>query len=272
MKINLDVNSINRIIVFIIVILNFYSCNKQNKIIENSNIISEKSNEINVSKDTICSPCFAFDTLNSKVRDGLITKSQAKEKIENLLPEIIKFYKQKEPTGFQKQQWVFPLEGYGPSVIGGKNGDGYKLQGYSYFDGNKHTGHPAQDIFINDNNQDCLDDKTGNPVNVLSISGGIVIGVYNNWESNSILRGGNYIWIYDPENNSVFYYAHNNVLYVKPGDIVKPGDKIATVGRSGKNAFVKRSPTHLHLSYYKMLNGEPIPEDPYSFLMNVKRK
>jgi hypothetical protein len=68
----------------------------------------------------------------------------------------------------------------------------------------------------------------------------------NIYKFNIIPVEGYYIWIYAPEENALFYYAHNNEVLVNVGQIVNAGDTIATVGRTGLNAFKKRSPTHLH--------------------------
>jgi hypothetical protein len=65
---------------------------------------------------------------------------------------------------------------------------------------NQHKGHPGLDIFIHDKNQDSLDDETGKPVEVIAAVSGIVASVNLNWEPSSPIRGGNYIWIYDPIN------------------------------------------------------------------------
>lgn len=64
------------------------------------------------------------------------------------------------------------------------------------------------------------------------------------------------------------YYAHNREIFVSPGDILRPGDRIATVGRTGLNARKKRSPTHLHLTCLKLRDGSPKPENIY---LDLKR-
>lgn len=225
-----------------------------------------------VKTDTIPNDSAAnLNSLNNKVRDGKVSKEDALVQLKQILPLIKAYYFAQGGKVYSKTDQAFPVKGYNSSNIGGKNGSGYIDDGYNYFDGNKHKGHPAHDIFINDVNQDCVDDKTKLPTEVLSMTGGIVLAVETKWDSTSEQRGGNYIWIYDPNENSFFYYAHNSKVLVKAGAIVKPGEVIAYVGRTGLNAFKKRSPTHLHfmqLSFDK--NFIPIPIDPYKDLLKAK--
>jgi peptidoglycan LD-endopeptidase LytH len=216
-------------------------------------------------------PCIEFDRLNAQVRDGLIDREKAREQIRELLPRVREYFYKKGGVDSNPKSWVFPLQGYGPSAIGGTNGSGYIAGGYNYFDGNKHKGHPAHDIFIRDKDQDEMDDTTHKPVNVLSMSSGVVVASASEWKAGSDLRGGKYIFIYDPASNGFFYYAHNREIFVEPGKIVKPGDVIATVGRTGKSAFEKRSPTHLHFMYLSIEDGFPKPKDLYQALLSAKR-
>lgn len=201
-----------------------------------------------ISPDT----CINYNSLQIKIRDGQISKKDALQKMQVLIPLIKKYYYQHGGQNFKKSAWCFPLNGYSAKAIGGKDGDGFINSGYDYFAGNKHGGHPAQDIFITDNNQDGKDDVTKKPVNVLSMTEGIVIATETEWNAGSILKGGKYIFIYTPSMNSFFYYAHNSKVLVQLCDIIKPGDVIATVGRTGLNAFKKRSPTHLHIMQLRL--------------------
>jgi len=217
--------------------------------------------------------CVDFNSLNNKIRDGIISKDEALKQIQLLLPKLKNFYYNNGGKDFPKSEWIFPVQGYTSKSIGGSDGSGYISSGYDYFDGNKHKGHPAQDIFIVDKNQDCTDNKTKKPVNVLSMTSGIVIATETVWDTTSNLRGGKYIWIYDPSTTSFYYYAHNNNVLVHPCDIVKPGDTIATVGRSGLNAFKKRSPTHLHLMQLMLDDNDyPKPVNCYKDLITLKAK
>jgi hypothetical protein len=162
---------------------------------------------------------------------------------------------------------------YAANSIGGTNGSGYVPNGYDWFDGYKSKGHPGHDIFIRDRNQDELDDASGKPVNVLSISSGIVVAYSPEWKASSILRGGRYLYIYDPARNGIFYYAHQRSLLVTPGDIVVPGQAIATVGRSGRNAAAPRSPTHLHVMFLAIDGGDyPKPRDIFQDLARLGRR
>jgi len=217
-------------------------------------------------------PCVRFNELNTAVRDGLISQDSARDVIRELLPEIKEYFRLQGGTESSETDCVFPLQGYNSSSIGGINGSGYNSSGYDYFLGNKHGGHPAHDIFIHDKDQDCIDDYTGEPVNVLSVCNGVVIACEPDWRTDSDLRGGKYIYILDPSVDGIYYYAHNNDLHVKPGDIVKVGDVIAHVGRTGLNAYKKRSPTHLHLMYLQVEDGYPKPKNIYKNLCNMQTK
>jgi murein DD-endopeptidase MepM/ murein hydrolase activator NlpD len=217
--------------------------------------------------------CKKADSISVLVRDNKINKAAVLQQFQKLVPALSAAYYASGGKNFSTSAWVFPLQSYTAKAIGGANGNGYTVSGYNYYDGNKHGGHPAHDIFINDKNQDDIDDKTKSPVNVLSVTGGVVVSMETKWDTASLLKGGKYIWIFDPSTNSLFYYAHNSRVFVTIGQIVQPGDVIANVGRTGFNAFKKRSPTHLHFmrlvfdkDYY------PRPVNPYNDLLKAKPK
>lgn len=209
-----------------------------------------------------------FNSLNSSIRDRTIKKYAAKEQFRELIKALREEYYSSGGNKFSVSDWVFPLQGYGYTAIGGFKGNGYQVGGYSYFDGNRHTGHPSQDIFIRDRKFVSLDDVSKKPVRVLSVTGGVVVAVENRWDVSSALRGGKYIWIYDPTTEALLYYAHNSKLLVDVGALVSPGDSIAEVGRTGLNAHKRRSPTHLHLTYLSIVNGLPEPKNIYKELLN----
>lgn len=215
--------------------------------------------------------CISYNELNSRIRDGKISKEAAQHELKRHLKEISREYYKQGGRDHAQAEWVFPLAGYGAKAIGGGRNHGYLPKGYDFFTGNRHGGHPALDIFISDRNQDSLDDRTGKPVTVLSVTGGVVVALEKDWDKTSKLRGGKYIWIFDPGTNLLLYYAHNNDLMVDLGDIVSPGFPLATVGRSGLNAARRRSPTHLHFSVLKLVDGHPSPQDIYNPLVKSER-
>lgn len=202
-----------------------------------------------------------WEIIEKQVRDGKIEKHRAQYRLSKLRPKLGAYYREIKGEAPGKAKWVFPVKGY---TI--KDADPwYEGSNYDFFDGNEHKGHPAADIFINDKNQDALDDETKRPAKILSVSSGIVVSVNKEWKEGSGIRGGNYIWIYDPGSRGLFYYAHLKQIFVKPGGIVEPGYIIAALGRTGKNAAAKRSPTHLHIMYLRYpKNGCPVPENIYN--------
>ena len=223
------------------------------------------------SRVALTSPlCSAFNDFNNLIRDGLISKAVARPEFIVRLAAIRAEFYLRGGTDYSATQWVFPVAGYDAGAIDKGRNHGFVPSGYDFFSGNRHGGHPAYDIFIRDQNQDSRDDRSGKAVSVLSMTGGIVVALEKEWHKGSTLRGGKYIWVYDPANELLVYYAHNEELLVELGSIVKPGDLLATIGRSGLNAAKKRSPTHLHFSVLHVNNGQPMPVRVYRELLQAR--
>lgn len=216
--------------------------------------------------------CSTFNAFNTLIRDGQISKSVARAELPAKLAGISEEYYQRGGRNYSSTEWIFPVAGYDSRAIDKGKNHGFVPGGYDFFSGNRHGGHPAYDIFIHDRNQDSREDRTGKPVDVLSMTGGIVVALEKEWQHGSGLRGGKYLWIYDPANSLLVYYAHNEDLLVRLGDMVKPGDLLATVGRSGLNAAKKRSPTHLHFSVLRIRNGQPATVPVYRELEHSTTK
>lgn len=215
--------------------------------------------------------CSAYNELNSLIRDGRIGRIAARTELFRMLTGIRAEYYRNGGRDYPATQWVFPVAGYAAGAIDKGGGHGFVPGGYDFFSGNRHGGHPAYDIFIRDRNQDRRDDRSGKPVSVLSMTGGIVVALEKGWQQGSGLRGGNYLWVYDPANDLLVYYAHNEELFVTLGTIVRPGELLASVGRSGLNAAKRRSPTHLHFSVLHLVDGKPVPVNVYRDLQRVCR-
>ena len=211
-------------------------------------------------------PAWEWNLLYPKIRDRLIAREEAQATLKRLEDELGTHDPEAQVTN-REVTLGFPVKGYGASSIGGKEGNGYQIRGYDFFDGNQHKGHPGHDIFILDKNQDGLDDRTGQPVEVTSVSWGIVVSVKTDWRPPSVIRGGNYIWIFDPSRRRYYYYAHLNEIFVAVGQVVSKGNRLGTVGRTGLNAYPRRSPTHLHFTVHESREGHPRPINPYKELV-----
>ncbi|MDD5492566.1 MAG: M23 family metallopeptidase, partial [bacterium] len=208
------------------------------------------------------------------VRDGQIDKTAARKVLPVIMAQV---ETQARRYSFAYgQNWIFPVQGSGVNDIAGNNGDLYQpdivygvspVKGYDFFDGNKHGGHPAHDIFIRDVDQDCLDDRTHKPVPAVAMVDCLVLGTHTGWQNGSAIRSGNAVWLYNPNMQMIFYYAHLDKVMVKPGQLLKAGEVIGTVGRTGLLAEQKTSPTHLHLM---VLQYQENGFKPYNYYANLK--
>jgi hypothetical protein len=206
-----------------------------------------------------------WDQFEKQVRDQTINKDSAR----TIFPALFRSlcgYSGKD-TFTARMPWLFPVEGYGMHDVG-KGGfkpgiyyGGSGIKGYDFFDGNRHGGHPAYDIFIRDTNRDSRDDRAGKPVNVIAPADMLVLSVNASWEAGSAIRGGRYVWALVPDSGLLLYFAHLDSITAAPGAIARAGEKIGTVGRSGKNAAAATSPTHLHLMVLKVEQGKIKPLD-----------
>jgi peptidoglycan LD-endopeptidase LytH len=232
--------------------------------------LADKVRDINDDEEFIATPAKGWYAIMRQVRDNKLNHRQAIDSMRNFMDELNLYMIKNSPKIFKKSDWVFPVKGYTSSAIGGTNGNGYVVADFDFFDGNT-GGHPAQDIFIADKNQDCVDDNTNRPVKILSMSGGIVVETRKNWNSSMMdMKGGNFVYIYDNFSDGLFYYAHLSQVEISVGDFVEPGTVLGTMGRTGKNAFPSRSPTHLHLMYVKDIDGNIKPSNLYDELLKAK--
>ena len=202
-----------------------------------------------------------WNTLEKNIRDSKISGTDAKKNFSELIQKIKIYADSLNPQYSEK--WAFPVKNYSSTSIGK---GGFRPQGYNFFDGNKHGGHAAYDIFVYDNNQDCIDDKTKKPVDIIAPVDLLILSVNSGWEKTSQIRGGNYIFGYNSKANMIFYFAHLDSIFVSGNSMIKQGLKLATLGRTGKNAFPQRSPTHLHFMVLKVSGESLIPFDYYKMI------
>jgi hypothetical protein len=225
------------------------------------------------SSDKIAEYCATFHQIQIDIRDCVITPDSAKRAFGAVMKDIRKEFKRDTCRVIDSSYFIYPVKNYLPrESIGGK-GKGYRDEGFDLFDMKVKGSHPAHDLFVRDKDQDNLDDRTWKAVDVMAFTSGLVLATEINWKYDSDYRGGNWIWIYDPCLDGLFYYAHNNIVEVQPGQWVNAGDKISEMGRSGYNAYQKRSPTHLHLMYLELdSEGLPTPYNTYEWLKNATVK
>lgn len=232
--------------------------------------LAQKVKDLNDDEEFLSSPAKGWYAIMRQVRDKKLQRKQAVDSMNNFMEELNLYIIRNNPKVYKKSEWVFPVKGYNYSAIGGKNGNGYVVGDFDFYDGST-GGHPAQDIFISDKNQDCVDDVTNKNVKILSMSGGIVVETRKNWTAQMMdIKGGNIVYVYDNFSDGLFYYAHLDKIEVNVGDFVYPGMELGTMGRTGKNAFPSRSPTHLHIMYVKNSNGDLKPHNLYEDLVKVK--
>jgi hypothetical protein len=231
--------------------------------------VSGWTNEDKYSEKTL-EYCNTFRQIQIDIRDCVITPDSARLAFQTVMRGLQSRFSRDSCVAIDSSYFVYPVRSYLPRESIGGRGAGYRPAGFDLFDVNARGSHPAHDLFIRDKDKDNLDDRTWRPVDILSFTSGMVIATETDWKFDSDRRGGNWIWIYDPCLDGLFYYAHNNVVNVQPGQWVNAGDKIAEMGRSGFNAYKKRSPTHLHLMFLK-LNSDALPEpfDTYDWMMNA---
>lgn len=214
-----------------------------------------------------CPPVDGWQQFERRVKEDALTVEEGRAEIACWSRQLAMHYPAEKFGGAVH----FPVEGYGPRQIGGRRGEAYQAKSYEFVGERRRRGHPAQDIFVHDGNQDDLDDRTGRPVNIVALADGIVLSAFCDWTPETATatngRGGNYVWIYHPGLKLFAYYAHLKDVYVNVGDRLAGGARFATLGRTGTRAYAERSPTHLHLMLLRAADMTPI--NPYLLLRNL---
>lgn len=227
-----------------------------------------------ISSSTVlfCQPTNLFERWNSVdslIMDRKIPKDAAIDSINYFVKQANIFFKKTALKTTARENWSFPMKGW-VKVDYRSNGEDYGDIYFDYFQGGESTNHPAHDIFITDNDSNGTEDVTGKKVDALSMVNGIVFTVLDSWKPGDFGRGGNYVKIYDPETEAMFYYSHLDSIFVKPGQVVKKGERVAYVGRTGRKAI--KGKTHLHIAYYPIDNGYPKPEDIIDDLRDAQKR
>jgi hypothetical protein len=198
-----------------------------------------------------------------------IDRDDAIDSIAKFVPLAVQYCKVLDMTYTERKDWVFPMTRC-TKISYRNNGNDYKDEKFDYFQGGDSKGHPAHDIFILDADSNTLEDSTGQKVNASAMVSGVIITIKNTWHLGDLGRGGNFVKLFDPVSEAIFYYSHLDSVAVEVGQIVRAGETIGLVGRTGRKAIHGR--THIHIAYYKIEDGEPIAESIIKDLYKAEKR
>jgi murein DD-endopeptidase MepM/ murein hydrolase activator NlpD len=177
------------------------------------------------------------------IRDATLGREQACQRFALSFSFIQSHYQGPPPSG----RWRFPLDGYGSKDFSPSS---FKPRGFDYYLGSRGGAiHPAVDIFVKDRLERGLDDHNDKPISVHAAFGGLVVAAEQDWSEGDDTRGGVCAYVLEPATGRLAYYAHLDSLVVDSGDLVKRGQVLGLLGRTGRNAVKKRSGTHLHFMW-----------------------
>lgn len=165
-------------------------------------------------------------------------------------------------------RWVFPVAGVGLESVGGQ-GKGFIRSTHLPCYATAFPGHPAHDIFVDDPRHRSRD-RQGREVLARAVEDGMVLVARGGWTPDDPGRGGNYVMLLLPARRLIAYYAHLETVLVRPGQRVRAGQSVGTVGRTGKNAWPARSPTHLHFGLWDA--GTFVPTNSIALLRAAQRE
>lgn len=217
-----------------------------------------------------------WNQLEKQVRDGkvdpLIAQAQIMQIHQGLMGYCTNHYFFRNDQ--KKGEFIFPVKNHTHEDIGGLNGNGYfGAKYFDFYDNKKRFSHTAHDIFVYDNNFDGKCDFVGDYVDVLSATSGIVVSINVGWTpAQTNLRGGNYVWVFDPAKQEYLYYAHLQDVKVCVGQLVTAGQVLGNIGRTGLNAYKRRSITHLHFSVVQYAEARMRPRNPFEQLNATGRE
>ncbi|MGH2575098.1 MAG: M23 family metallopeptidase [Ignavibacteria bacterium] len=210
-----------------------------------------------------------WDKTDKLIRDRKIDEDSAIDSLRMYVSNAVQHCKILDTEFTKRKDWVFPMSGW-TKVSYRNNGRDYKDKDFDYFQGGEFKGHPAHDIFILDKDSNGVEDSTLRPVEAAAMVTGVIISVHTGWKRGDFLRSGNYVKLFDPESESIFYYSHLDSILVSVGQMVAAGETIGYIGRTGRKAIHGR--THLHIAYYKINDGYPEPEDIIMDLYRAEKR
>jgi hypothetical protein len=154
-------------------------------------------------------------------------------------------------------RWVFPVEGPRADIEIGGGGTGHRPSRVIPCHAAANPGHPAHDIFVKEAGTTGRNARN-EPYWARAVEDGVVLVARDGWEPGDPWRGDNYVLLYLPARRLVAHCAHLEMLLVCAGERVRRGQRLGMVGRTGLNAWPKRSPTHLHLGLWDARTFRPV--------------
>ena len=198
-----------------------------------------------------------WSQLEARVQAGVVQRQEALKGFKKLWPKVAKDEVPSERAGLW--QWVFPVPGHGEADF---SGESYDPEGYRFYDGPDAQGHPAINIYIRDRQRRGVDDRTGEPVPVVSATDGVVVAAQKFWAPEDRNALGIYACVLDQMSKRFFYYAGLSKLKAAAGQLVSKGQVIGWVGRTGHEVRRHRLGTHLRFQIHNFADGLFYPVYP----------
>ena len=95
-----------------------------------------------------CDPVDGWQQFERRVKEDAVSPEQGRAEIACWAVQLEKRF----PAQGFGSKIHFPVEGYGPKQIGGRQGEAYQAKSYEFVGERRRRGHPAQDIFVYDGN------------------------------------------------------------------------------------------------------------------------
>jgi murein DD-endopeptidase MepM/ murein hydrolase activator NlpD len=210
--------------------------------------------------------CRQWEQLEQQVRDGKVDRRTVRAQFQALWPQVTIDDIPSPKEGLW--QWDFPMPGYGADDWSSQS---YDPSSYKFFDGPDAKGHPGVNIYAHDIHRKGLDDRTGKPIAIVSATDGVVVSARKFWTEADPNPLGVYVCILSQEEKRFFYYAHLSKLKVGLGQLVKKGQVLGWLGRTGHTVIKRNLGTHLLFEVHSFDDGLFYPVYPGRALKEAKQ-
>ena len=210
--------------------------------------------------------CRQWQEWEQKVWDGKAERKEAQTKFRELWSRVTIDDLPSVKEGLW--QWDFPMPGYGADDWSSQS---YNPEQYKFADGPAAVGHPAINIYAHDRLRKGLDDRTGKAIAIVSATDGVVVSARKFWAETDTNPLGVYVCVLSQEEKRFFYYAHLSKLKVGLGQLVRKGQVLGWLGRTGTDVVKKNLGTHLRFEVHTFDDGLFYPVYPGRALKEAKQ-